>query len=179
MQFDLLLTVWSWSSWLESSRKYRKIHSVALLQWHDSVHPNQCLDHPTHPWHTGSVPEYTITHHPSSRYMGKYINRLHVVVCGWWSVTSAVVRSTGWPVAKVWSAITSPFIKDSTSQCLRVWPVRPRYTLGYPDQHSYAIQVNSFTLPTSLLHYYLKKNSTEDWEYSNHSHPIVRRLGAC
>ena len=57
------------------------------------------------------------------------------------SMTSALVRSTGWLVSKVCSvranAVISPFFRThwcSTSWCLRVRPVCPMYILGHPLQ---------------------------------------------
>ena len=56
-------------------------------------------------------------------------------------MTSALVRSSGWPVSKVCSAradaATSSFFRAlqcSASCCLRVWPVCSMYTLGNPLQ---------------------------------------------
>ena len=71
-------------------------------------------------------------------WMCQLSNRHRVMVCGWWSMTLALVRSSGWPVSKVCSvradAATSPFFRAcwcSASWCLRVGPVCPMYTLGH------------------------------------------------
>ena len=53
-------------------------------------------------------------------WMWQLSNRHRVMVCGWWSMTSALVRSSGWPVSKVCSvradAATSPFFR--ARQCM-------------------------------------------------------------
>ena len=66
-------------------------------------------------------------------------NMHHVMVCRWWSMTSALMRCSGWPVSKVCSvrafAATSPFFRAcrcSASRCLRVWSVCPKYTFWHP-----------------------------------------------
>ena len=63
------------------------------------------------------------------------------MVCRSWLMTSALVRSSGWPVSKVCSArvdaATSPLFRAcrcSASWCLRVQPVCPMYMLGHPLQ---------------------------------------------
>ena len=54
-------------------------------------------------------------------------NRHHVVVCRWWSMTSALVRSSGWPVSQVCSAradaATSPFFRAHWCSASRMYPL--------------------------------------------------------
>ena len=75
-------------------------------------------------YNSGGVPLFLFSV-PWVLWMCQLSNRHRVMVCRWWSMTSDLVRSTGWAVSKVCSAradaATSPFLGPVDALPVDAW----------------------------------------------------------